>query len=310
MTTIIPNLVPSVEAHRARSRHLELPRCDGLRICAALTAVAQYLMTTRVSETVDFGLVVRVGLALSGFLLTAFLIRERGPAADRRGGIARSGQGSWGGSLLQGLPVPSMILIVVGVLSLPKLMALESIPVPDLNELPAWINRTANATFAEFHQASFEGRSLIAWSLAMLLAPRRLLGLVFLGVLGSGLMIQFSGLVSGDLRPATLLVNPSPLDLISAGALASAMLHGNGRSETGRLGHWALLMGLALATASIGALHQEGLPSWGSVAMLSAPRGFGAVNFILEIVATTLVAALSWRDIGGLMDGLGRPRAH
>lgn len=310
MTTIFPNLAPSVEARRAHSRHVELPGCDGLRLCATLTAIAQYLVTTRASEAVGLGLAVRVGFALSGFLLTAFLLEDRGQGSSRRRGMASSGRYSWEKQLLQSLPVSSIVLVVVGVLTLPKLMTLESIPVFDLNELPAWINRVAGLNFAEFHQFSFEGRSLIACSLAILLAPRRLLGLVFLGVLGSGLMIQFSGLLSGDLGPATLLVNPSPLDLLSAGALASAMVHGFGRSGTGHLGRWAVLMGLALASASIGVRYQGGLPNWGTVAMLSAPPGFGAVNFILKIVATTLVATLSWRDIGGLMDGLGRPRAH
>ena len=310
MPTIIHDLIPSAEGHRARSRPMELPRCDGLRACAALTAIAQYLITTRASETLNLGFAVRVGFAVSGFLLARFLLRERVEASNRRRGVASNDRDSWGRSLVQALPVSSMIVVVVGVLYLPQLLALESLPIPDPNELPAWIDRNAYEILADFQQFSFEGRSLIAWPLVILLAPRRWLGLVFLGVLGSGLMAQFSGLLSGEVRPASILVNPSPLDLISAGAMAAAMFHGDGGSDNGRLGRWAMLMGLVLAAASIGFRYQDGLPNWGSVAMLSAPPGFGAVNFILKIVATTLVATLSWRDISGMMDGLKRSPAH
>jgi hypothetical protein len=275
-----------------------------------LTAIAQYLMTTRVSEAVNLDFVVRVGFAVSGFLLTDFLLRERREASHRRRPIALNDGGSWGRWLLQALPVSSMILVVVGVLYLPKFLALESITLPELNELPAWINRQVHATFADFQDLSFEGRSLIFWPLVIMLAPRQLLGLVFLSVLGSGLMAQFSGLLSDELRPASILVNASPLDLISVGALVGAIICGDGRSGSGQLGHWALLMGLALAVASIGFCYQDGLPIWGSVALVSAPKGFGAVNFILKIVATTLAATLSWRDISVMIEGLNHPPTH
>jgi hypothetical protein len=258
----------------------------------------------------NLGFAVRVGFAVSGFLLTDFLLRERREASDRRRPVALNDEGSWGRWLLQALPVSSMILVVVGVLYLPQFLALESVTLPELNDLPAWINRQVHAALADFQDFSFEGHSLIVWPLMILLAPRQLLGLVFLSVLGSGLMTQFSGLLSDELRPASILVNASPLDLISVGALVGAIICGDGRSGNGQLGHWALLMGLALAVASIGFCYQDGLPIWGSVALVSAPKGFGAVNFILKIVATTLAATLSWRDISAMIDGLNRPPAH
>ena len=310
MAANAPEVYISVQGQRARSRPAELPRCDGLRACAAAIALAQYLMATRLLESVNLEPGVRAGFALSGFLLASFLLRERGRAVDEGQGSGPLGEGAWGRALIQALPVASLIAPIVAVACIPRLMALESLPIPDFNELPAWIIRALSGSFADFQKTSFDGRSLIAWPLVILLAPRRLLGLALLAVLGSGLTVQFSGLLSGVVRPALILVGPSPLDLLSAGALAAAIFHGNRRSEHGRLGHWAMLMGLALAAASIGFLYQEGLPNWGSVALLSAPAEFGAVNFILKIMATTMIASLSWRDLGGMMDGLGRARDH
>jgi peptidoglycan/LPS O-acetylase OafA/YrhL len=197
-----------------------------------------------------------------------------------------------------------LILLVAGILYLPELIFLKTIAVPDPHKIPAWMIETVVGWFGDFRSASIEGRMLVAWPLVLLLAPRRLLGLVFLLVLGSGLLIQFWVLLSGEIRPASILVNPSALDLLSGGALAGAMSPGGGNSENGRLGRWAILMGLVLSLASISFWYQEGLPNWGTVAVLAAPPGFGAVNFILEIIGTTLVASLSWREVGELMEGL------
>jgi hypothetical protein len=299
----------SIEARRAHARHAELPSCDALRACAGLIATAQALMTTRLSERIDLRLLIQAGFVLSGLLLTRFLLRAREPVVEGPNGIVSFWYGSWARSFVQAIPVGYVVLVVAGVLFVPQLLSLESIPTPDLNEIPTWIVKTLASWFTEFRSDSIRGRSLVAWPLVLLLAPRRLLGLVFLFVLGSGLVLQFTALLSGEIRPASILVNPSALDLLSGGALIGSMIPASGNSESGPLGRWAVLMGVVVALASLSFCYQKGLPNWGTVAILSAPAGFGAINFILEIIGTTLAASLSWRDLGEMMEGLKRSPA-
>jgi hypothetical protein len=294
MSVFIPDFLPSPEAHRARSGPFELPRCDGLRIAALAMALTQYLRTTRGAQAIDLGLVIQAFFALTGFLLADFLIRDRKePEVPRLDDLLTKV-----GALLRTLPTPYLCAVVAIVVYLPGLLAMESVPVPDLKELPALIVRCLTSSLADFLRDSADGRSLVVWPLIVLFLPRRCLGLAFLGFLGSGLTVQFSGLLSGEVRPASILVAPSPLDLLAAGALVAAIVQGMGRSGNGPLARWALLMGLALATATIGFRSDHGLTNWGSLALLSAPPGFGAVNFILKIMATTLVGSHAWRDLG------------
>jgi hypothetical protein len=292
--TLATDLFPSPEAHRARSRHSELPRCDGLRVSALAMALTQSLMTSRVAEAVNLGLVVQVEFALTGFLLASFLIRDHTVPE----GVGLDDAASKAKQLLRSLPTSSLFAVVAAILYLPTILAIESVPVPDLIELPAMIDRGLRLGLADFLRNSADGRSLIAWPLIVLFLPRRLLGVALLALLGSGLTVQFSGLLSGELRPASILVSPSPIDLLAAGSLVAAIWQGVGRSGNGPLARWAMLMGLALAVGSIGFRSQSSLPTWGSLTLLSAPHGFGAVNFILKIMATTLVGSLAWRDIG------------
>ena len=119
-----------------------------------------------------------------------------------------------------------------------------------------------------------------------------------LAFLGGGLTVQVASLLSDEVRSASVLVAPSPIDLLAAGSLAAAIWQGLGKSGNGPLARWAMLMGLALVTAAIGISSQNGLTSWGSMALFSGPPGFGAVNFILKIMATTLVGSLAWRGVG------------
>jgi hypothetical protein len=62
-------------------------------------------------------------------------------------------------------------------------------------------------------------------------------------------------------------------------------------------------MGVALASGLIASRIDGGSAS---LAVLSAPAGFGALNFILELIATSLIGSLIWRDVDSITrDGLG-----
>jgi hypothetical protein len=263
-------------------------------------------MMTRISESIDLRLPIQFGFGLSGFLLAGFLLRARETVDSASDAVVTSKQGSWSRTFLQGVPIPWLVLVIAGVLYLPQILALESIPLKDLDEIVAWLGKVMVTWFSDFQKSSMDGRTLIVWPVVLLLAPRRLLGLVFLTLLGWCLMSQVSSLLSGEIRPVSVLVKPSAVDLLSGGGLVGAMFHGGGDSENGRLGRWAILMGLVLAFASIGFWYQKGMTTWGTLTVLSAPPGFGAVNFILEIVGTTLVASLAWRDVGDLLESLKR----
>ena len=294
MAVLAPDLVPSAEARRARSKHSELPRCDELRFCALVMAFTHCLETTRALGFINLGPVIQAEFALTGFLLAGFLLKNRGH--DETPGLA--GPTSKVGTILRIMPTSFLFGIVVALHYLPGILALESFRAPELSEWPALFNKGLRSGLTDFIQGSGEGHSWIAWPLIILFVPRRLLGITFLVVLGSGLAFQFTGLISDELQPASLLVAPSSLDLLAAGALFAAIWQGAGKSGNGALARWALLMVLALVAGSLGFRSRDVLTNWGSLTLLSAPSGFGAVNFILKIMATTLVGSLAWRDIG------------
>ena len=298
MMATMSDPIASAEAFRARSKQVELPRCDGLRASAILLLVVQSLLTTRLAEVIDLRPAVQAGFALTGFLLTSFLLRDRTRSADRGAGAPVDGAVGSARSVLASLPVFPLIGAVVALLYLPQILATESISAPEFHEWPALLDRTLKRSLADYQGHSFDGRSLVFWPLAVLVVPRRWLGLTILGMLGSGLTVQFSSLLSGKIRPAAILVSPSPLDLMAAGSLVAAIRQDFGGSGDRSLARWAILMGLVLAGASVGLRQPGGLPSWGSTTWLSAPDGFGAINFILKIMATTLVSTLAWRDLG------------
>ena len=309
MIVTTPHFVPSAEAFRARSRDFALPDCGALRSCAALTALAQFAMVTRMLDFGQLGLLVQSGFAFCGFLLTGFLLRERGGTEARRD-VESGGILPWFRTMGQIIPISWLALVIAGILFLPSLFALKSLPVPDLTRLPAQFNRVLLATIPDFLNLSFDGASLLVWPLIVLVAPRRMLGLGFVVVLGSGLAIRLLSLFAGEVGPASILAKPSAFDLLAAGSLLALMFHRDQDAGHGRLGRWAVLTGLAMAAVTLVFRSHGELPDWGSVGLLTAPTGFGIVNFIGEILATVMVASLSWRDIGGMFDGLGRLKAH
>jgi hypothetical protein len=294
MAVVTPDFFPSPEAYRARSRHTELPPCDGLRLSALVMALTNYLMTTGVSDVVDLGLVVQAEFALTGCLLTRYLVGDRGwnesPGPDGPASKLRA--------FLRTLPTSYLFAVVASVLLVPRLAAIEKLPISDPYELPALIVSGLKSSFADFLRGSADGRSLMAWPLLILFLPRQLLGAALLAFLGGGLTVEVAGLLTDQVRPASILVAPSALDLVAAGSLGASIWQGLGKSGDGPLARWAMLMGLALVTAAIGSWSQNGLTSWGSIALLSGPAGFGTVNFILKIMATTLVGSLAWRGFG------------
>jgi hypothetical protein len=294
MAVLAPDFVPSAEAYRCRLRHAASPRCNGLIGCALAMAGTQLLMTTAVSEYVNLEIAVQVEFALSGYLFASFLLRDRRktrlPAPETWASRA--------GGFLQTLPTLYLFTIVVTAVYLPQLMAMDKVPVPDMAEVPDLIVRGLRSGLDEFLKGKADGRSLIALPLMILFVPMRWQSVTFLAFLGCGLTVQFSELAGGGARPASMLVAPSPLDLLAVGVLVATVGQGFGRSGNAILARWGLVMGLALVTATVGARSQNGLANWGTMGLLSAPAGFGAVNFILKIMSTTLVASLAWRDIG------------
>ena len=103
-----------------------------MRGSALATAMTQFLMTTRLAEAVDLGLVIRAEFALTGFLLDRASCsgtgrRSRGP---RPRWLGLDGRGGSIPDVADLVPVrwssrPSSIC--------PELLAVQSVPVPDLD---------------------------------------------------------------------------------------------------------------------------------------------------------------------------------
>jgi hypothetical protein len=300
------DFAPSAEANRAAARGRELPHCDALRSCVALTSIAQFALMTKFSDQFGLCLAVQFGFTLSGYLITCFLLRERQQGTQVEI-FESNGLVALGRSILESIPVAQMIAVILAVLYVPRLLALESIPVPNLVEVPAMIVQTMRSYFSDFQKPGFDGQTLPLWPLIVLVAPRRSLSLVLLSVAGSSLVMQFVGLFSGEVHPMSMVVAPSAFDLLSAGSFVAVITNGGqaGDSEN-NISRWSILIGLVLAAILVGYQFQGKLLGGGSVTLLSTPIGFGVVNFVLEIVATTLVFSLFWRDFGGMMDEVKR----
>jgi hypothetical protein len=291
----------SPEASKVTARSLELPQCEGLRAFAALTSIVQFLLVSKKVTDFDLTLPVQIGFGLIGFMIAAYLLRDRdltsacehyeldGPTATIRG-------------LLGSIPLPQMAAVIAVVLLLPQIFAMESITPPDMNEVPAIIVKLFSNYFAGFQKPGFDGKTLMFFPLLILFLPRRLLSMVLLSVLGSGLVLQFAGLFSGSIRPASMFAAPSAFDLLAAGTLLAVITRQGriGRSEA-QIGTSAVLAGLVLALGLV-YVRFQGSSSGTTVTPFSAPIGFGVINFIVEIVATTMVSSLWWRDLGGMMD--------
>ncbi len=171
MAVLAPDLVPSAEARRARSRHSEPPRCDELRFCALVMALTHYLETTRVSAFINLGLVIQAEFALTGFLLAGFLLKNRGddeplgwPDRHRRPG-----------TILRIMPISFLFGIVVAAHYLPGILTQDSLSSPNYSEWPALFLKSLSSGLTDFIQGSGDGHFLIAWPLMILFVPRRLL---------------------------------------------------------------------------------------------------------------------------------------
>ena len=301
MESLTPAFKTSVEAYRAHARHSEPLRCEALRLCGLAMASTMALESSRLWGRVDLGPIIRLEFVLTGYLIVDMLVRGRcgveSRTAKRAGDRASAFASFW-----RTFPASHLLGFILAILFLPPLLALESVPVPDLAELPAAVVRSLKSHLGEFLGTSYDGRTLMVWPLFLAFAPARLLGLGALTLVGGGLTVQVTILMGSQASPASVLVSPSPVDLLAAGALLGAILRGFGRSEDGPLARWALLMGMALAFALTASQFGDHRGGWGSQSLLSAPAGFGALNFILELIGTTLIGSLSWHEA----DPIGR----
>jgi hypothetical protein len=298
------------EARKVVARNVDLPQCEGLRVCAALTSIAQFVLTSNQYLSFDLTIVVQIGFGLIGFMVAAYLLRDRDLTTECEI-YDEEGFGSSLRGLIRTLPLPQMATVVVLVLLLPKMTALEGFKMPDMAEVPAIIVKMFATYFADFQRSGFNGRNLLIFPLVVLFVPRRCLSMVLLTVLGAGLILQFVGLFSGSIRPAAMFESPSAFDLLAAGCILAVISrqHRIGRSEA-QIGISAVLSGFVLAGGLIGSRLVNASTTVGTVALFSAPSGFGLSNFVVEIVGTTLVASLFWKDLGGMMEDVTRAPAH
>jgi hypothetical protein len=181
---------------------------------------------------------------------------------------------------------------------------------PDMAEIPAILIKLFSNYFSDFQRSGFTGRNLLLFPLVILFCPRRCLSLVLLSVLGSGMVLQFSSLFAGSMRPAAMLMSPSAFDLLAAGALLAVISRQRriGQSEA-QIGISAVAAGLILAGGLVISRLANGTDV-ANFALFQAHSNFGLINFIVEIVGTTLVSSLWWRDLGGMIDGINRAPAH
>ncbi len=299
-----PDFNPSLEALCVRPREVCPPDCEGLRLCAAVTALVQLAIVAKLVDFDQISVLVRACFTLCGFLLTGFLLRERELSVVARAELDRSRFSSWVRVFTQVVPVFWLILTLAGIFLLPELLTLKSLPAPDLNKLPSEFGRMMFTAIPHFLAPTLNGISLLVWPLIVLVAPRQILGLVFMSVLGSGLAIQILSLFEDRLEPVSIVVGPSAMDLMAIGSLLALIFQRDQDEGHGKLGRWSVLTGLALAVGTLIYRYRGELSDWGSMGLLSAPAAFGLLYFIGEILATVMVASLSWRDIDGMLDGL------
>ncbi len=300
----------SPEASKVVARNTDLPQCEGLRFCAGLTSIAQFALTSQQNPYMELPVLVQIGFGMIGFMIAAYLLRDRDLTTDCEP-ITEDGFVSSCLGMLRTMPLPQMATVIILVLFLPQMMALEGFQMPNMVEVPEMVVKLFSRYFADFQKAGFEGRTLLTFPLVVLFVPRRFLSLVLLTVLGSCLILQFAGLFSGSIRPASVFVSPSAFDLLSSGAFLAVISRQRriGRSEA-QIGISAVLAGFLLAGGLVGSrLLNAPAAGIGSIALFTAPSSFGVVNFVVEIVGTTLVASLWWRDLGGMLDDLSRAPA-
>jgi hypothetical protein len=298
------------EASKVVARNMDLPQCEGLRACAALTSIVQCMLTTNSFPEYDLTIGVQIGFGLIGFMIAAYLLRDRDLTtyceSVESGGLISSIRG-----LLRSLPISQMAAVVAMVLLFPRMMAIEGGRIPDITEVPAIIVRLFSTYFSDFQKSGFDGKTLLMFPLVVLFVPRRCLSLVLLTVLASGLVLQFSGLFSGSMRPASILVSPSAFDLLSMGTLMAVISRQRriGQSEA-QIGLSALIAGGLMAGGLVVSRLTGTRSEIGAMTLFCAPTGFGVANFIVEIVGTTLVSSLWWRDLGGMIEQVNRAPAH
>ena len=302
----IPVYSNEAEARKVTSRTSELPQCEKVRLVAAGTAVAQFALNSNILPGYDLTLVVQFGFALIGFVVAAYLLRDRAVITNvdiyDEVGVLSSFMG-----IIRTLPLPQMATVILLVLMLPRMLAMDGFRVPLIAELPEIVVNLFTRYFSDFQKMGFSGRNLMAFPLFVLFVPRRCLSLVLLTVLGSGMMLQFVSLFSGSIRPAALFVNPSAFDLLAAGSLMAIVTRQRriGQSEA-QIGLSAVFSGVMMAGGLVICRVISNRGEIGSVSLFSAPNGFGLSNFIIEIVGTTLIFSLSWRDIGGIFEDARR----
>ena len=290
------NAKPAIQTRFVKSRDLDLPSCDALRACAVLILLMRHVIPLGFSDLGDFDLVARLGFALSGFLMTGYLLRARDGISDSLAGKGRKVHKSWIGSIQRIVPLPYALMAVAAALYLPATRVLAGSEGSALPNLLAWLDRIVAGFLAYFGRLSFEGWFWTVWPFAALLAPRRVFKPLFIATLSSGPMNHFWSLSAADVHPASLLLAPSAFDLLAAGAFLGMIYH---RGDTGQGGRFVRMLStvLAILVALVGFHYWDHWKRFGSVTFFHAPAGFGIANFLLELSATMLVASCSWQYV-------------
>jgi hypothetical protein len=249
----------------------------------------QHAIPSGLSRLADLDFVARLGFALSGFLMTRYLLRERDGVAVALTGKGRRVDESWIGAIQRIVPLPYAIVAVSAAFYLPATRALAGSEGSMLPNLLAILERNVAGLLAYVGSLSFEGWLWIVWPLAALLAPRRIFLPLLIAALSFGPMSQFWSLSAADVHPAAVFLAPSDFDLLAAGAILGILCH-LGDSGNGGRAFQAFTIVLSIAVSSVSLYFWDHLERVGSVAFFHAPLGFGIGNYLVELSATILVA--------------------
>ena len=286
----------SGDARSASSPEVVQPPCDAFRISAAILLLVQHVVPSIAGELAGLEFIAHLGFALSGFLMAAYLLRERDEIAEPPAVRSRASGGSWVETLGRIMPFRYSVLALATALCLPGLMALAGHADSAASDPLTCLERAVARCLADLERLPIDSWCRIIWPVAAILAPRRLFLPMIMTTLCSGSMSHLWSLLEPDVQPASILLGPSPFDLLAAGTLLGMAAH-RGDSRSRGIVLRTLPTALAMAAGLVGVHFWDHSRGLGSIPFLNAPKGFGLANFLLELSATVLVISVSCQYI-------------